>query len=168
MKHTITILVENEFGVLTRIAGLFSARGYNIESLNVAATLDATISRMTLVTRGDEHVVEQIKKQLNKLIPVIKAEDISHDAHMEREMLLVKVKAPEGQRAEVLRMADVFRAKVVDVSEKSYTMELTGKANKLNAFLRMLEPIGIIELTRTGPVGMRRGAKGFTIEPCSG
>jgi len=164
MRHTITILVENEFGVLTRIAGLFSARGYNIESLNVAPTLDRTVSRMTLVTRGDEHVIEQIKKQLNKLIPVIKTEDISHKAHMEREMLLVKVRAEDAQRAEVLRMADVFRAKVVDVSARSYTLELTGKANKLDAFMRMLEPLGIIEMTRTGPVGMRRGEKGFVVD----
>jgi len=164
MRHTITILVENEFGVLTRIAGLFSARGYNIESLNVAPTLDATVSRMTLVTRGDEHVIEQIKKQLNKLIPVIKTEDISHKAHMEREMVLIKVRAEEESRAEVLRMADVFRAKVVDVSARSYTLELTGKANKLDAFMRMLEPLGIIEMTRTGPVGMRRGEKGFVVE----
>jgi acetolactate synthase-1/3 small subunit len=164
MKHTITVLVENEFGVLTRIAGLFSARGYNIESLNVAPTLDATMSRMTLVTRGDERVIEQIKKQLNKLIPVIKTEDLTHQSHMEREMMLIKVKATANTRAEVLRMAEVFRANVVDVSETSYSLEITGKAHKLDAFLRMLEPHGIIEMTRTGPVGMRRGAKGFTAE----
>ncbi len=164
MRHTITILVENEFGVLTRVAGLFSARGYNIESLNVAETTDPTVSRMTLVTRGDEAIIEQIKKQLNKLIPVIKAEDISHAEHMERELMLVKVKAVEKTRAEVLRMAEVFRANVVDVSDASYTLELTGKAGKLEAFLRMLSPHGIIEMTRTGPVGMRRGAKGFSVE----
>ena len=164
MKHTISVLVENEFGVLTRIAGLFSARGYNIESLNVAPTLDATASRMTLVTIGNEKVIEQIKKQLNKLIPVIRVEDLTHQSHMERGMMLVKVQATEKTRAEVLRMAEVFRASVVDVSEASYTLELTGKENKLEAFLRMLEPHGIIEMTRTGPVGMRRGAKGFTVE----
>jgi acetolactate synthase-1/3 small subunit len=164
VKHTITVLVENEFGVLTRIAGLFSARGYNIESLNVAPTLDDTVSRMTLVTRGDDQVIEQIKKQLNKLIPVIKTEDISHSAHMEREMVLVKVRAVDATRAEVLRMADVFRAKVVDVSDSSYTLEMTGKANKLDALVRMLEPMGIIEITRTGPVGMRRGAGGFVAD----
>lgn len=164
MRHTITVLVENEFGVLTRIAGLFSARGYNIESLNVAPTLDPTMSRMTLVTRGDEHVIEQIEKQLNKLIPVIKTEDLTRQSHMEREMMLVKVQAAEKTRAEVLRMAEVFRANVVDVSELSYTLELTGKADKLDAFLRMLEPLSIIEMTRTGPVGMRRGAKGFGLE----
>lgn len=164
MKHTISILVENEFGVLTRIAGLFSARGYNIESLNVAPTVDATASRMTLVTRGNEKVIEQIKKQLNKLIPVIRVEDLTNQSHMERGMMLVKVQATEKTRAEVLRMAEVFRASVVDVSESSYTLELTGKENKLEAFLRMLEPHGIIEMTRTGPVGMRRGAKGFSVE----
>ncbi len=164
MRHTISVLVENEFGVLTRIAGLFSARGYNIESLNVAPTLDTSISRMTLVTRGDEHVIEQIKKQLNKLIPVIKVEDLTQKTHMERGLLLVKVQACKQTRAEVLRMADVFRANVVDVSDSSYTLELTGKAHKLDAFLRMLEPNGIIEMTRTGPVGMRRGAKGLSIE----
>jgi len=163
MRHTITILVENEFGVLTRIAGLFSARGYNIESLNVAPTLDPTVSRLTLVTLGDDKIIEQIKKQLNKLIPVIKAEDITHQSHMERELLLVKVKAEATTRAEALAMSEVFRAKVVDVSESSYTFELTGKAHKLDAFLRMLEPLGIVEMTRTGPVAMRRGALGFSI-----
>ncbi|HKJ84175.1 MAG TPA: acetolactate synthase small subunit [Mariprofundaceae bacterium] len=164
MRHTISVLVENEFGVLTRIAGLFSARGYNIESLNVAPTLDPTMSRMTLVTRGDEQVIEQIEKQLNKLIPVIKTEDLTRQSHMEREIILVKVKATEKTRAEVLRMAEVFRASVVDVSETSYTLELTGKADKIDAFLRMLDPLGIIEMTRTGPVGMRRGAQGMNIE----
>jgi len=164
MRHVITVLVENEFGVLTRIAGLFSARGYNIESLNVAPSSDPTMSRMTLVTRGDEHVIEQIKKQLNKLIPVIKTEDLTRQEHMEREMVLAKVRALDATRAEVLRMADVFRAKVVDVSEASYTLELTGKSKKIDAFLRMLKPLGIIETTRTGPVGMRRGSQGFTVE----
>ncbi len=164
MRHTITILVENESGVLTRVAGLFSARGYNIESLSVAPTLDETVSRMTLVTRGDERIIEQINKQLNKLIPIIKTEDLSRTAHMERELVLVKVQAEAETRAEVLRMAEVFRAKVVDVSETTYTLELTGKCGKIDAFLRMLAPIGIVEMTRTGPVGMRRGGKGFVVE----
>jgi len=164
MRHTITVLVENESGVLTRVAGLFSARGYNIESLSVAPTLDETVSRMTLVTRGDEHIIEQINKQLNKLIPIIKTEDISRTSHMERELVLVKVQAEAETRAEVLRMAEVFRAKVVDVSDRSYTLELTGKCGKIDAFLCMLKPIGIVEMTRTGPVGMRRGAKGFAVE----
>ena len=122
------------------------------------------MSRMTLVTRGDEHIIEQIEKQLNKLIPVIKTEDLTRQEHMEREMILVKVRASEGTRAEVLRMAGVFRANVVDVSESSYTLELTGKAKKLDAFLRMLEPHGVVEMTRTGPVGMHRGAEGFTVD----
>jgi len=164
MKHTIATLVENEFGVLTRIAGLFSARGYNIESLSVAPTLDPTVSRLTLVTRGDDAVIEQIQKQLNKLIPVIKVDDLTRREHMERELMLVKVKASEHTRAEVLRMAEVFRADVVDVSETSYSLEITGKADKVDAFLRMLEPHGILEMVRTGPVGMRRGADSFTIE----
>ncbi len=167
MKHTIAVLVENEFGVLTRIAGLFSARGYNIESLSVAPTMDATLSRMTLVTRGDERIIEQIKKQLNKLIPVIKVEDLTRQAHMERELMLIKVTAKEDTRAEVLRMAEIFRANVVDVSESSYTMEITGKAKKLEAFLRMLQPHGVIEMVRTGPVGMSRGAKGMFADESS-
>jgi len=163
MKHIIIVLVENEFGVLTRIAGLFSARGYNIESLNVAPTTDATVSRMTIVTYGEQHVIIQIRKQLEKLIPVIKVDDIIDHEHMEREMMLVKVHASADTRAEVLRMAEVFRARVVDVSETSYTLELTGKANKVSAFLRMLMPHGVIEMTRTGSVGMKRGCEGFNI-----
>ncbi|MES0371442.1 MAG: acetolactate synthase small subunit [Mariprofundaceae bacterium] len=164
MRHTITVLVENEFGVLTRVAGLFSARGYNIESLNVAPTLDETVSRMTLVTRGDEHIIEQIKKQLNKLIPVIKVEDISHLVHMEREMLLVKVASNTDNRSELVKLADEVRAKVVDSVDINYlTLELTGAAEKLDEFLEQLESYGIIELTRTGSVGIRRGVKGFVI-----
>lgn len=163
-KHTIMILVENDAGVLTRVTGLFSARGYNIESLNVAPTMDAGVSRMTLVTRGDDRVIEQIKKQLNKLIPVIKAEDVSKSAHVEREILLIKVKAESHSRAEVLRMADVFRAKVIDVCNRSYTLELTGKADKLDGFISMLKPVGIIELTRTGPVSMSRGNTVFSLD----
>jgi len=164
MRHVIMVMVENDAGVLTRVAGLFSARGYNIESLNVAATLDPKVSRMTLVTRGNDQVIEQIKKQLNKLIPVIKTDDLVHSSHLEREMLLIKVTAKNESRAEVLRMADVFRAKVIDVSPQSYTMELTGRAEKLNGFIEMLRPMGIIELTRTGPVGMSRGKKAFVLE----
>ncbi|MDQ6962033.1 MAG: acetolactate synthase small subunit [Mariprofundaceae bacterium] len=161
MKHIITILVENEFGVLTRITGLFSARGYNIESLNVAPTTDESMSRMTIVTYGEENVIVQIRKQLQKLIPVIKVENLTEHAHMEREMIVIKVQANENSRAEVLRMADVFRARVVDVSESSYSLELTGKSNKVSAFLRMLTPHGVIEMTRTGSVGMKRGSEGF-------
>ncbi|MDQ6988339.1 MAG: acetolactate synthase small subunit [Mariprofundaceae bacterium] len=162
MRHTITILVENEFGVLTRIAGLFSARGYNIESLNVAATLDATVSRLTLVTRGDDKVVEQIKKQLNKLIPVIKVEDISHLVHLEREMLLVKVKDDDG----LANMVTASGAEVIDHESGDYLIaELTGKTDAVDAFLAKLHDYNhhIIEITRTGPVGMQRGKQGFVI-----
>jgi acetolactate synthase-1/3 small subunit len=165
MRHTITVLVENEFGVLTRIAGLFSARGYNIESLNVAPTLDKTVSRMTLVTSGDERVIEQIRKQLNKLIPVIKVEDISHLVHMEREMLLVKVKNDSEKHDALITLAESARCKIIDDIDGSHTiLELTGKADKLDGFLELLEPYDIIEMTRTGPVGMRRGIKGFTVD----
>jgi len=165
MRHTLTVLVENEFGVLTRVAGLFSARGYNIESLNVAPTMDETVSRMTLVTRGSDGVVEQIKKQLNKLIPVIKVEDISHLVHMEREMLLLKLHTNADNRAEVVKLAEDIRAKVVDNVDISYlTLELTGASEKLDDFLEQAGAYGIIEMTRTGPVGMRRGSKGFTVE----
>ncbi|MDX8408136.1 MAG: acetolactate synthase small subunit [Mariprofundaceae bacterium] len=165
MRHTITILVENEFGVLTRVAGLFSARGYNIESLNVAPILDKTASRMTLVTRGDEHVIEQIKKQLNKLVPVIKVEDISHKVHMEREMLLVKLPSESGSHDAIIALGEEVRAKLIeDVADSYIILELTGQADKLDDFLARLEPYGVIEMTRTGPVGMRRGSKGFTLD----
>lgn len=165
MRHTITVLVENEFGVLTRVAGLFSARGYNIESLNVAPTLDKTVSRMTLVTRGDERIIEQIKKQLNKLIPVIKVEDISHLVHMEREMLLVKVKNDSASHDALLTLVESVRCKIVDdIADSHMILELTGQAEKLDDFLEQLETFGIVEMTRTGSVGMRRGIKGFTVD----
>lgn len=164
MRHTITILVENEFGVLTRVAGLFSARGYNIETLNVAPLLDSTISRMTLVTRGDERVIEQIKKQLNKLVPVIKVEDISHTVHLERGMLMVKVNAPADRCEVLLEIAEKHDAKVIDDHIDSHMiLEFTGKVEVLDDILVELKPFGIIEMTRTGPLGMRRGAKGFTV-----
>lgn len=160
MKHTITILVENEFGVLTRIAGLFSARGYNIESLSVAPTLDNTVSRLSLVTRGDEYVIEQIKKQLNKLVPVIKTEDISLMQHLEREMLIVKV----VDQGNVLALMEAYHAKIIDHEAKSHVIaELTGTTETIDEFLEKLEARRIIELTRTGPVGMRRGKKGFVV-----
>ncbi len=160
MRHTITILVENEFGVLTRIAGLFSARGYNIESLSVAPTMDPTASRLTLVTRGDEKIIEQIKKQLNKLIPVIKIEDISFMVHLEREMLLVKVRDNE----EALILSEEIRAKIIDHEQGDYFIaELTGTTEKIDEFLQDIGKENIIEITRTGPVGMRRGIKGFVV-----
>ena len=164
MRHTITILVENEFGVLTRIAGLFSARGYNIETLNVAPLADRTVSRMTLVTRGDERVIEQIKKQLNKLIPVIKVEDISHTVHMERGMLLVKVPTKENCET-LLEYAEEKDARVVDDHIDSHMiLEFTGQVEVLDQILEELKPFGIIESSRTGPLGMRRGIKGFTVD----
>jgi len=165
MRHTITVLVENEFGVLTRVAGLFSARGYNIESLNVAPIQDKTVSRMTIVTRGDERAIEQIKKQLNKLIPVIKVDDISHTVHLEREMLLVKVAATSESYDALLELADSFGAKVVDDHIDSHMiLEMTGKAEQLDEFLSRLSGFDVTAMTRTGPVGMRRDAKGFNLD----
>jgi len=164
MRHIISILVENEFGVLTRVAGLFSARGYNIETLNVAPLQDKTMSRMTLVTRGDEQVIEQMKKQLNKLIPVIKVEDISHAVHLERGMLMVKVSSGADSSELLLELAEKYEAKVIDDHIDSHMIfEFTGKVETLDGILIELEPFGIIEATRTGPLGMRRGAEGFTV-----
>ena len=165
MRHTITVLVENEFGVLTRIAGLFSARGYNIESLNVAPTIDKTVSRMTLVTRGDERIIEQIRKQLNKLIPVIKVEDISHMVHMERGMLLIKIDNKMERHTDLIALTESASCKVIEDVESSHMiLELTGQPDQLDDFQQLLAPFGIIEMTRTGPVGMRRGIKGFTVD----
>ena len=161
MKHTISVLVENEFGVLTRIAGLFSGRGFNIESLSVAPTLDPSVSRMTIVTRGDDRILEQINKQLNKLIDTIKVIDFTDTEYVEREMALVKVTAEEGTRAEVLRIVDIFRAKVVDVTSRSYTVEITGAPAKIDAVIDLLKPMGIKELVRSGPVVLGRGPKGW-------
>jgi len=164
MRHTITVLVENEFGVLTRVAGLFSARGYNIETLNVAPLQDKTISRMTLVTRGDERIIEQIKKQLNKLIPVIKVEDISHAVHLERGMLMVKVKAGGENCNALLELVERFDGKVIDDHIDSHMiLEFTNRVEILDAILTALESFDIIETTRTGPLGMRRGLEGFTV-----
>jgi acetolactate synthase-1/3 small subunit len=157
MKHTISVLVENEFGVLTRVAGLFSGRGFNIESLSVAPTLDPSVSRMTIVTRGDDRILEQVNKQLNKLINTIKVTDFTGQDYVEREMALVKVTAEEDTRAEVLRIVDIFRAKVIDVTPRSYTLEVTGAPTKLDAVIDLLRPMGIKELVRSGPVVMSRG-----------
>lgn len=161
MKHTISVLVENEFGVLTRVAGLFSGRGFNIESLSVAPTLDPTVSRMTIVTSGDDQILEQITKQLNKLIDTIKIIDFTDQEFVEREMAMIKVTAEEETRAEVLRIVDIFRANVVDVTSRSYTVEVTGTPEKINAFVELLRPMGIKELVRSGPVVLGRGAKGW-------
>ncbi len=159
MRHILSVLVENEFGVLARVAGLFSGRGFNIESLCVAETLDPKYSIMTIVTSGDENIMEQIKKQLNKLINVIKVQDFTDKDYVSREMVLLRVKATESSRAEVLRMVDIFRAKIIDVSPRSYVVEITGDQKKIQAFIELLKPIGIQEIVRTGPVAMLRGKK---------
>jgi acetolactate synthase-1/3 small subunit len=156
LRHTISILVDNEPGVLARIAGLFSARGFNIESLCVAETLDQTSSRITLVTSGDDWIIDQIIKRFNNMINVIKLQDLIEVTHVERELLLVRVEATQETRAEILRMADIFRAKVIDVGPKSYALELTGDKDKVNAFLELLKPMGIKEIARTGVVAMAR------------
>lgn len=158
-KHTIAVLVENRFGVLSRVAGLFSARGYNIESLSVGATLDPAVSRMTLVVRGDVFVIEQVMKQLHKLIDVIKVIDLSEETHVEREMLLIRVNAEPSARAEILRIADIFRAKVIDVTAASYTLEVTGEESKIEAMLELLRAFGIQEVVRTGKVAIARSPK---------
>jgi acetolactate synthase I/III small subunit len=158
-KHTIAVLVENRFGVLSRVAGLFSARGYNIESLSVGETLDPAVSRMTLVVRGDAFVIEQVMKQLHKLIDVIKVIDLSEETHVEREMLLVRVNAEPSARAEILRVADIFRAKVIDVTAASYTLEVTGEESKIEAMLELLRAFGIQEVVRTGKVAIARSPK---------
>ena len=161
MRHIISILMENESGALSRVAALFSARGYNIESLTVATTEDASLSRMTLVTRGTEDVIEQITKQLNKLIDVVKLMDMYEVAHIEREMMLIKVRAVNSGREEIKRLAEIFRGRIIDVTDTSYTVELTGAASKLNAFIEAVSEELIIEVVRTGPSGIGRGAKGL-------
>ncbi|MBE9535775.1 MAG: acetolactate synthase small subunit [Proteobacteria bacterium] len=161
MRHTISVLVENEFGVLSRISGLFSGRGFNIESLSVAETIDPETSRMTIVTRGNEQIIEQIKKQLNKLINVIKVVDHAMEQSVERELILVKVNAESEMRAEILRVVDIFRARVIDLTPKSYTIEMTGDEGKVTALVEMLRPMGIKEIARTGKIAMGRGAKGL-------
>ncbi|MCP3661092.1 MAG: acetolactate synthase small subunit [Gammaproteobacteria bacterium] len=162
MRHIISILMENEAGALSRVVGLFAARGYNIESLTVAPTEDASLSRLTLVTRGDESIIEQITKQLNKLIDVVKLLDLSDGPHIEREMMMVKVKAERTQREEIKRLVDIFRGKIIDVTESSYIIELTGHASKLDALIKAINEDLIVEVVRTGPSGIARGAKGLT------
>ena len=156
-RHIISVLVENEAGALSRIAGLFSARGYNIESLTVAPTEDASMSRMTIVTTGSEDVVEQITKQLNKLIEVVKVVDLSEAEHIERELMLIKVRAGQKEREDMKRMADIFRGRIIDVSDNTYTIELTGDTTKLDAFIQALDQGTIIETVRTGASGIGRG-----------
>jgi acetolactate synthase I/III small subunit len=162
MRHTISVLVENEFGVLARVAGLFSGRGFNIESLTVAETLDPTMSRITLVTRGDDQILEQIEKQLNKLICVIQVTDFTESPHVEREMALIKVTADEKTRAEVMNIVDIFRGKVIDVGTRTFIVEVTGSEEKIQAILALLGPLGIKEIVRTGKVAMHRGMTQLT------
>jgi len=158
-SHTITILVENRFGVLSRVSGLFSGRGYNIDSLSVGETLDPTVSRITIVVRATQAVVEQVVKLLHRLIDVIKVIDLTDEEHVSREMLLLRVSAAPATRAEVLRIADIFRAKIVDVTPLSYTLEVTGDESKIGAVLELLKPFGIQEVVRTGKVAIARGSK---------
>lgn len=158
-KHVISVLVENRFGVLSRVAGLFSARGYNIESLSVGETLDPAVSRMTLVVTGDEFVIEQVMKQLHKLIDVIKVSDLTDDSHVERELVLIRVNAEPQHRAEILRTVDIFRARVVDVTPISFILEVTGDAGKIDALIELLRPMGVQEIVRTGKVAIARGPK---------
>ena len=158
-RHIISVLLENEAGALSRVSGLFSARGYNIESLTVAPTEDATMSRMTIVTRGTEEVIEQIVKQLNKLIEVVKVLDLNEGSHIERELMLVKVKAEGKLREEMKRMSDIFRGRIIDVADSTYTIELTGNGSKLDAFLEALDSSAILETVRTGACGIGRGER---------
>ena len=163
MRHIISILMENEAGALSRVAGLFSARGYNIESLTVAPTEDPSLSRMTLVTRGTDEIIEQITKQLNKLIDVVKLMDMTEGPHIEREMMLVKVKAEGNDREELKRVSDIFRGRIIDVTDENYTIELTGAGDKLDAFLQALDRGVIIEVVRSGVSGISRGGRSLTI-----
>ncbi len=157
MRHIISLLMENEAGALSRVAGLFSARGYNIESLTVAPTEDQTMSRMTIVTSGSDEVIEQINKQLNKLVDVVTVMDLTDGDHIERELMLVKVRADGNDREELKRMTDIFRGRVIDVTDKTYTIELTGTGHKLDRFLQAIDPGLILETVRTGASGIGRG-----------
>ena len=161
IRHIISILIENESGALSRVAGLFSARGYNIESLTVAPTEDPSLSRMTLVTRGSEDIIEQITKQLNKLIDVVKLIDLAESNHIERELLLIKVKTSPEMREEIRSLSNIFRGKIIDVTPTTYIIEMTGPSEKLDAFVAAIDPDSIIETVRSGPTGISRGEKGL-------
>ncbi|MCV6636413.1 acetolactate synthase small subunit [Candidatus Albibeggiatoa sp. nov. NOAA] len=164
MRHTISILMENEAGALSRVSGLFSARGYNIESLTVAATEDPSLSRMTLVTSGPEMVIEQITKQLNKLVDVVRLIDLTEGLHIERELLLLKIKAATStQREETKRLTDIFGGRILDVADSNYVVELTGKGEKIDAYLKALEPSWIVEVVRSGVSGIGRGNKSLQL-----
>ncbi len=159
MKHIIALLLENEAGALSRVVGLFSARGYNIESLTVATTEDPSLSRMTIVTSGSSDVIEQITKHLNRLIEVVKVVDLTEGSYTERELMLIKVRAVGKEREEMMRMAEIFRGRIIDVTEKSYTMELTGDSHKLDAFIEAIDRAAILETVRTGTSGIGRGER---------
>ena len=159
MKHTLAVLVENRYGVLSRVASLFARRGYNIDSLAVGVTEDPTISRMTIVVRGDDLVLEQVTKQLNKLIDVIRVTDLGSEDTVERELALIKVNADVNNRSEIMQIADIFRAKIIDVASKSMVIEVTGDENKIRAIEQLLKPFGIKEMARTGKIALRRGSK---------
>ena len=159
MRHIISIMLENEPGALSRVAGLFSARGYNIETLTVAPTEEPSLPRMTTVTSGSDDVIEQITKQLNKLIEVVKVIDLSEAAHIERELMLIKVRATGKDREEMKRLSDIFRGRIIDVTENTYTIELTGTVAKLDAFIQAIEPTSIMETVRTGASGIGRGER---------
>ncbi len=159
MRHIISILLENEPGALSRVVGLFSARGYNIETLTVAPTEDKSLSRLTIVTTGSDDVIEQITKHLNRLIDVVKVVDLTESAYIERELMLIKVRAVGKEREEIKRMADIFRGRVIDVTDKSYTIELTGDGVKLDAFIDALDRAAILETVRTGASGIARGER---------
>ena len=156
MRHTISVLVENKFGVLTRVAGLFSGRGYNIDSLNVAPTQNANTSRMTIITRGDDATLEQIVKQLNKLVDILQVQDFRDGEYVDRELVLVKVGVNSKSRAEVMQLTDIFRAKIVDVQPKSLTIEITGNESKVEKFIGLMKTFGVLDLTRTGKVALPR------------
>ncbi|WP_053980370.1 acetolactate synthase small subunit [Marinagarivorans algicola] len=159
MKHIISVLVENEPGALSRVVGLFSQRGYNIETLTVAPTEDATLSRLTITTAGSDHVIEQITKHLNKIVDVVKLVDLTEGAHIERELMLIKVRATGSQRAEVKRCVDIFRGQIVDVTASVYTIQLVGHSDKLDAFFQAVGEASILEVVRSGVTGIARGEK---------
>ncbi len=163
MRHILSLLVENEAGALSRISGLFSARGFNIESLTVAPTEEPSISRMTIVTSGSDAIIEQITKHLNKLVDVIKVVDLNESDHIERELMLVKVKALDSSREELMRLSDIFRGRIIDVNENSYTIEITGNGDKLDAFLKAVKPELILETVRTGVSGIARGDRAIRV-----
>lgn len=159
MRHTISVLVENKFGVLARISTLFAARGFNIDSLAVGETEDKDISRMTIVVKGDDKILEQVEKQLNKLVDVIKVSDFKEVQHLERDLALVKVKADKSNRSEIMQIVGIFRSKIVDVSHDSIIVEITGDEEKIDALLALLRPFGIKEMCRTGIIALGRGGK---------